>query len=247
MYEINQEDFPQEFVVAWQSARLHIQSMGQDGVKWVRSNLFKPVAEHLSFLLGNQLIFVFIEVEGVFRFANNPRKLFLDASREAKAIPCLIRMERGISEYRPKGSGWGFVHAVSGQTIDPPSLVTDELIEISDWELHDMAISVVRNMLEKEGKEILSWQSALRIDPSIWFRDRNGLCWVVVRTARYPIARADMPANITSIGMSRSKMSDRGYFASVCVSSTEQETSSRSLPLYRGHGYYVNYKGLEPV
>ena len=62
MYEIEQGELPQEFTFAWQCAGQHIQKMGQEGVQWLRANLNPPIAEHLSFRLGNQLIFVYVDV-----------------------------------------------------------------------------------------------------------------------------------------------------------------------------------------
>jgi len=47
--------------------------------------------------------------------------------------------------------------------------VTDELIEMTDWELQDFAVQAVHNDLMKNGRKILSSQSNPMVDPSIWF------------------------------------------------------------------------------
>ena len=56
----------------------------------------------------------------------------------------------------PLRLGWGLLHAATKERIDPLALVSDELIEMSDWEVHDFAISVVENKLEEEGKKACS-------------------------------------------------------------------------------------------
>ena len=37
--------------------------------------------------------------------------------------------------------------------IDPVALLTDEWIEMTDWELHDLAVQIVRDELQKDSKE----------------------------------------------------------------------------------------------
>jgi hypothetical protein len=41
----------------------------------------------------------------------------------------------------------------------------------------------------------MSWQGNLHVDPSIWFVGEYGPEWVVVRAARYPVLKANPPAN----------------------------------------------------
>lgn len=184
MYEIEQGELPKEFASAWQCAGRHIQKMGQDGVQWLRATLNPPIAEHLSFRLGNQLIFVYVDVD-VLPFIGKRKDLFLSVAREATATPCILKMEYSRGTFEPTHSGWGLVDAVTGKAVNPTDMVSNERIEMSDWELHDFAIQVVRSHLEKEGKKVFSAQPSLHIDPSIWFEDKSGPCWVVVRAARY--------------------------------------------------------------
>jgi len=131
-------------------------------------------------------------------------------------------------------------HAETGQAVSPPALVSDELVEISAWELHDFAIQVVAGYLEENGKLVFSKQSSLEVDPSIWFEDSSGPSFVVVREARYPTQDATCPANIEAIKNSCSRMSKIGFFASVAVANADDLDS----PLYRGHGMHVRFTGL---
>lgn len=247
MYEIEQEDPPKEFAIAWQSAGMHIQKMGQEGINWLRATLNPPLAEHLSFRLGNQLIFVYVDTD-VFPFMGKRKQLFLNVSEEATATPCVMKMQQRLRGFEPVLGGWGLVHAKTGHDVDPASLVSDELIEMSDWELHDFSVQVVRDQLAKERKKVFSSQSSLHIDPSIWFEDGGKPFWVVVRSGRYPQQKAPRPENLAAIAESCAKMSPNGYFASVTAANANDPfTSDKGMPLYRGHGLYFRYEGLEPV
>lgn len=252
MYEIEQGELPQEFTFAWQCAGQHIQKMGQEGVQWLRANLNPPIAEHLSFRLGNQLIFVYVDVD-VLPFIGKRKDLFLSVALDARAIPCILRMEYIGGTFEPSNSGWGLVDAITGRLVNPADMVSNECIEMSDWELHDFSIQVVRKHLENDGKKVLSMQSTLHIDPSIWFEDKNGLCWVVVRSARFPKKKADRPANVEDIKKSCFRMSRVGFFASVLVANADDpfdpfaEKNGNFIPLYRGYGISVSFKGVEPI
>ena len=118
---------------------------------------------------------------------------------------------------------------------------------MTEWELLDLGIQAVRNGLAEDGKEITSWQSSLRIDPSIWFRDTDGYHWVVVRTVRYPELHAPVPQHIDAIRESCAAMSDSGFFASVSVASADDEFTGQNVrSLYRGHELVLR-KDLEAV
>jgi hypothetical protein len=249
MYEVHQEEPPKEFVIAWQCAGRHIQEMGQEGVRWLRATLNPPIAEHLSFCLGNQLFFIFVET-GLLPFTGSRKELFLEVCREAKATPCVLKMERSGATFKPVNPGWGLLDAITGSPVNPTEMVSTELIEMSDWELHDFAIQIVRSYLEKQGKKVFSAQSSLHIDPSIWFEENDRPCWVVVRADRYPKKHAARPDNLEDIKRSCAEISRVGFFASVTVASADDPSDSADenvLPLYRGHGLLVRFEGLEPL
>ncbi len=247
MYEIDQPEPPESFRRAWHEAGMHLQQQATEGIRWLRAELRPPLAEHLAFLLGNQLVFVFVEPEDAL-FGN--KELFLRVSADAKAIPCLMPMAFVGGKFQPKYMGWGLVHALTNEPVNPAVLVSDELIEMSDWELHDMAIQVVRQGLQEEGKEVFSYQPSMEIDPSIWFYDGGDEFWVVVRAARYPATSAEMPANIENISKNCAHKAKGGFFASVglaCKDDPFLPDGEGAIPLYRGHGMFVKYEGLEPV
>ncbi len=251
MYRVEQEEPSLEFTHAWRAAGKHIQLQGQGGVNWIRSDLNPPMAEHLSFRIGNKLFFVFVEA-AEFSFAHG-HDLFLKVAKEATAIPCVMPMTEQLSQYVPDSCGWGLIHAETRQSINPLELVTDELIVISDWELHDFAIQVVKSNLEKDGKNVFSSQSSLQINPSIWFEILGQAYWIVVRAARFPEKEATAPPNISDIKADCVSMGRVGYFASVGVANNKDpfdpqaNVNGNFLPLYRGHGMFVRYEGLREV
>jgi len=211
--------------------------------------LNQPLVEHLSFRLGNQLFFVFVEVEHVVALSGASKRLFLEVSREANATPCVLKMQRSGVTFGPTDTGWSMIDAVTGRGVNPAEMVSDELIEISDWELQDFAVQIVRTRLEKENKEVQTWQSSLHIDPSIWFEAGAGQCWVVVRGVRYPKLQADRPANLEDIKSFCAERSKTGFFASVSAANEDDlcEGASHPTPLYRGHPMAVRCEGLEPL
>lgn len=251
MYEVTQDEPSEAFKKAWSAAGRHLGSKGGESLKWARCTLNPPMAEHLSFLLGNQLVFVFVEAaEFAFKYGKD---LFLKVSREANAIPCVMPMKKRLGGYETALPGWGLKHAETGKPVDPGDLVSDELIEMTDWELHDFAIQIVRDWLEAEGKHVFSHQSSREIDPSIWFDDSGDACWVVVREARYPATSAEIPINIQHITDNCARLGKRGYFASVVAANDDDPfdpdaaSNGNYLPLYRGHAIFVKYEGLEQI
>jgi hypothetical protein len=249
MYEVEQEPFPEEFQQAWSCAGKHLDRMAGPGLQWLRAWLTPPVAEHLAFRMGNQIIFIFVEVDDWWTFDPEANRVFLDVAREANAVPCLMPMQLRAGTYVPALPAWGLKHALTGHVVDPVALVSDERIEMTDWELHDLAVQIVRDQLHAQGKKLWSWQSALQIDPSLWFEDEEGPAWVVIRAARYPEREAAVPGNIEAIRDSLAQVTRRGFFASVAVANAEDpfDPAIGPVPLWRGHGMHVRFTGLQEV
>lgn len=245
MYKVNQAPASEKFSTAWLSAAKHLQNHGGDTIKWLRIDLNSPLAEHLSFFIGNQLIFVYVGVDDI--QGPSPRSLFLEAAKEAKAIAVILPMKHNDTEYQPMLKGWGLLDAITRKPLDPTNLVLDELIEMSNWEVHDFAIQVLVNIIQEKGSVITSKQSSLHIDPSIWYRDNNGESYVIVRSGRYPHQEAPRPDNLYKIVHSCKPKSLFGYFASVIVANHDQQYTNEILPLYRGQGMAVRFTGLEPL
>ncbi|EED31266.1 conserved hypothetical protein [gamma proteobacterium NOR5-3] len=124
---------------------------------------------------------------------------------------------------------------------------------MTDWELHDFAVQVVKSQLSEEGKNVFSTQSSRKIDPSIWYEHEGDTYWVIVREARYPNNQPAMPPHVADIANELSKIGKAGFFASIVVANHNDsfdpntKTPGSFLPLYRGHAMSVKYEGLVSI
>lgn len=236
-----------DFIAAWSAAGSHLQSCIPDGsLVWLKARLEPPFLEHLSFRIGNQLFFVRLEAEDGSLEVPGSREGLEQIARGCKGHACLLTMRATGEEWRPAKPAWGLTALDTGAAIDPPGMATDQQLEMTDWEVHDFAVQTVRNVLEEEGRRVMSSQGNPSVDPSIWFVGDSGPEWVVVRVVRYPASKVTRPANWESISRSCGSISSTGHFASVSVASKDQnfEEAASATPLWRGHGMYVSYQGL---
>jgi hypothetical protein len=254
MHDIHMADVTEEFARCWNAAGLHIQKMAQGPIQsWLRAHLNPPFLEHLSFRLGNQLFYLQLEdVDGRLQPPGNPEGLLAIADGCA-GYACVMPMSKVGSEWKPTEPGWGLLDARTRKPVNPAGLISDVKIVMTEWELQDMAVQVVRDQLVKEGRKLMSWNGDPRVNPSIWFVGDAGPHWVVVRAARYPKAEASPPSNYTEIKAHFKKLGNSGYFASVAMASVDDPfdpqavTNGNFMPLYRGHGMHVKYEGLQDV
>lgn len=119
---------------------------------------------------------------------------------------------------------------------------------MTDWELQDFAVQVVRDQLDNTGKKLMSWQGNPSVDPSIWFVGVDGPEWVVVRAVRYPQRAAKLPENWRQIAKSCVRIGKVGHFASVSVANSNDAFDPTGAvpptPLWRGHALRVAFDGL---
>ena len=247
MQTIEMHEPSEAFAKCLKVAGQHLQSRTQDGLSWLKSDLTPPFLEHLSFRLGNQVFFVRIEDVDHRVVGPASREGLLRVADGWNGHACIMPMKKGFLGWSPQTPGWGLLNARTGQSLDPFKLVTGALIEMTDWELHDFAVQTVRDQLIKEGQELMSAQGNPEVNPSIWFVGDNGPEWVVVRAVRYPQRDAALPWNWAAISESCRPMGKTGHFASVAVANAEDsfEDGAPPMPLWRGHGMYVSYAGLE--
>jgi hypothetical protein len=250
MYEIEQDVMSDAFRACWSAAGNHLNRQVEGGIQsWLRAHPHPPYLEHLSFRLGNQLFYVRIDdVDGQVQGPGNPHG-FITAAAGTNGVPCVLPMRQLLGgQWVAALAGWGLLEADGHTPLDPVARVTDEKIEMTPWELQDMAVQVVCGALRRDGFELMSWQANPQVDPSIWFiGNSGGPEWVVVRAARYPERSAARPANWEDIAEGCSQLSPVGHFASVGIVSAAQSFEAEDeppLPLWRGHGMHVRYGGL---
>jgi hypothetical protein len=267
MVDIPMDQVTEEFGLCWQAAARHLLARGKEhGVSWLRTNLVPPVLEHLSFRLGNQIFMIRVEdVDGELVVPANRRGL-QTVAEEWGAHACLMPMhygllgvnsqgvprnvdsfETGTKDWKPVFPGWGLVDVSTGEPIDPPSMVTDEKIVMTDRELHDFGVQVVRNYLEGQGRKLMSWSGDPHINPSLWFVGDAGPEWVVVRAVRYPETDGVIPADLEEL-RAHPRMQHPGHFASVSFASAhERFDNGEPTPLWRGEATIPRFTGLETL
>lgn len=251
MYEIEMQEMSETFFPCWKAAGIHLSKKVDGGIQsWLRAPPYPPFLEHLSFRLGNQLFFV--RVEDVDRKVESPGSLrgLAAAARAANGRACVLPMKKKLfgGSWVADAPNWGLLDAETGNPVDPAALVTDEKIEMTPWEVHDMAVQVVRDYLEGQGFQLMSWQGNPDVDPSIWYVGNTKKPeWVVVRAAKFPAHSAERPGNWAAIAESCARISTTGHFASVALASVDQPFQSSddaTVPLWRGHGMHVRFTGL---
>lgn len=252
MHNIEMQEMSPEFLKCWQAAGNHLNKQAQGGIQsWLRAHPYPPFLEHLSFRLGNQLFFVrVVDVDKRIEGPGSVRGL-MSIAEGCKGHACILPMKKKFlgGSWVAERNGWGLLDANTGAPIDPVMLISDQKIEVTDWELQDFAVQVVRGQIEKEGHQLMSWQGNPAVDPAIWFVGRSKRPeWVVVRAVRYPHSHAPRPANWAAIAAGCAHMSSVGHFAQVAFASTDQPFAAEDeapVPLWRGHGVHVRYVGLE--
>jgi hypothetical protein len=252
MYEIEMHEMSDDFLPCWQAAGIHLNKQVDGGLQtWLRDHPYPPFLEHLSFRLGNQLFFIRLEgVDGKLTGPGNHQG-HITAAKLANGRACVMPMKKKFLDgnWIADMPGWGLIDATTRKPIDPIAFVTDEKIEMTRWEVHDMAVLVVCDYLKSEGFEIMSWQGHPEADPAIWFWGKTKQPeWVIVRSVKFPSNHAPRPSNWNALADECAKVSTTGHFASVAVVSADQPFASLDeapVPLWRGHATYIQFTGLD--
>ena len=239
-----------------------------DGFKWIKAELTYPSFDNLTFAYKNSVFSVVIELidDKGSSFTKQQKDRLLIACEENNLIPCTFRfnfkekagnfMNRLIGnkdqldyELTPLKQGWNLYDVRINQAINPLIFANNEKTLMSKWELSNFAIQIVRNDLEKEGNQILSFCDLTEVNPQIWFKNIKGETgWVIVKHTKNENEK-DFKEWVGLEDKSPQLKSYDGYFASVqLVPSVGWNGASEfSTDLFRGDGMYVNYKGLERI
>jgi len=241
------------FAQCWSAAGRHLQAQAEGTLFWLRSHLNPPFLEHLSFRIGNQVFFIRVEdVDGVVQGPGSTEGLEWIAS-ECRGHALIMPMRFRDPEWRPDAAGWGLMELKTQRLFNPLDVVTDTPEEMTPWELHDLAVQVVRRDLEKSGKKLMSWQSAPKVSPSIWFEGEAGPEWVVVFGAHRSSPIPELPATVRVVDNEVLKLSTTGHLAYVEYAAADDPFDPvtngdvEPLPMYRGSKLFAKYDGLTPL
>lgn len=233
----------------------------QRDFKWVKTEMTWPSFEHLTFAYGNQVFSVLVElVDGPGSLSQpNEVQRCLDASSEHRLVPCIFPVD--ARTLRPRSVGWNLLHLVDRQPVEPAAWTSETRVEMSEWEIRNFCIQVVRGHIEdKMGATIQSFCDVIGIDPQIWFEDASGaLNWVIVR--HYPIIKGDETNEWIPFVQTNPRLTEYdGFLAAVSLASAEpfiydsageivplSERFSGKAPLYRGDGFYIKFDGLQRI
>jgi hypothetical protein len=122
-------------------------------------------------------------------------------------------------------------------------------IEISDWELLDFSIQIVRDAIEKDGFEIKEWTSEANERPHILARKTGKEHYIVVGAARYPVATPVFDSNRLQVCAERAVVTG-AVLAKAAVSLANSEDmfiGEFPLPLWRGQAALARFNGLEAI
>lgn len=142
------------------------------------------------------------------------------------------------------------VHDISvGDEWDATNYDLEAKIELSNWEVHDFGIQVVRQLLEKDGHDVEHWNSDTGALSQIIAIIDGRLTHIVVQTVCYPAVEAEFDTHKIRLAVERA--ANRGAdlkIASVSLASADDpfdSNSTHSLPIFRGAGVNPRFAGLE--
>jgi len=234
-----------------------------DGFKWIKAELTYPSFDNLTFAYKNSIFSVVIELidEKGSSFTKQQKDRLLKACEENNLIPCTFRLKfkekvdnflgRLIGnkdqldyELTPIEQSWNLYNARTNEKISPFNIANNNKTRMSKWELNNFAIQIVRNGLEKEGNEIISFCDLPEVNPQIWFKNRKGKTgWIIVKHIEKE-SNLDYKEWVGLEDRSPQLKPYDGYFASVQFYSMSTNSTTE---LFRGDRMSVNYKGLERI
>ncbi|HQM51192.1 MAG TPA: hypothetical protein PLJ71_21125 [Candidatus Hydrogenedentes bacterium] len=269
-YQIDRPEPSQLFLKARNIAGLRLQEQFNKNngcveesrdYKWIKAELTCPSFDHLTFGYKNQVFSVLVDLRDSQQsyLSRQERDRFITATTENNLVPCLFPIM--LPELKPAHAEWNLTHITTGKSVVPNEVATDENMPMSEWELHNFVIQIVRNHLEHDKRSrILSFCDILQINPQIWFDDAAGnTCWVLVRHLKQP----EDGAISKWIGLEKLNPPLKGYdgfFAGVSLASSApilhdqqgnliplSERFSGKAPLYRGDQFYIEFDGLQRI
>jgi hypothetical protein len=231
------------------------------GFTWIKVEVTWPSFDHLTFGYRNKVFSILVDLVAAGQSSLSQREISrcTDAARESDLVPCVFSID--AASMRPVAEGWNLRSLLDGRPVDPVQLADGRPTLMSEWELRNFAIQVVRNHIQSAGTGRVGQHcDVVGIDPQVWFEDASGrTCWIIVRHCR---RYEDHPKEeFAGFAASNAQLQAcDGYLARVSAASGAavlhdldgnitplSRRFDGSAPLYRGDGFYVRFEGLERI
>ncbi|MDC6349930.1 Na(+)-translocating NADH-quinone reductase subunit F [Zeaxanthinibacter sp. PT1] len=116
--------------------------------------------------------------------------------------------------------------------------------ELSEQELHNLAMNIVGRQLEEEGFEFMGVNSKPKRNPQFVCLKNKILHFIVVRHVPYPLDPNVYDEKLMNkVKDHADKFEAKTYYAGVGLSNAE----NRELPVYLNESYIVDYHGLKEI
>jgi hypothetical protein len=113
--------------------------------------------------------------------------------------------------------------------------------ELTEQELHNLAMNIVGRELESDGFEFMAINSKLKKNPQYVCLKEKVLHFIVVRNVEFPLNPREYDEELMrTVKDHAEKFEARTYFAGVGLSNA----SDRTEPLFLDEEYVVDYQGL---
>ena len=116
--------------------------------------------------------------------------------------------------------------------------------QLSDQELHNLAMNIVGKDLEDQGYEFLGINSEFKKDPQFVALKDKKLHFIIVRAIEYPYDPGEIPyIFLESIKQHALKFEAKTFYAAVGLANSKDY----ELPVSSSEDYVVNYPGLKEI
>lgn len=220
-----------------------------DDLHWIRAEYTYPSFDSMNFMYKNLIFSVIIDIQDKYGKSYLPEifiKRQLYACKTYNLIPCKYPIivpnptEPEPDKIKPKTQGWNLFNTETDKEIIPEDFNTNDLIELSDWEMRNFGIRFISRYLSAKKIKLLSFQDTLEVDPQIWFEDENGKkCWIIVRCEH--TEEIKKPKKLNEI--IRRCFKYDGYFAGIIIEPKNKDIKT----LYRCQDIRITFNGLEKI
>jgi hypothetical protein len=240
-----------------------------DGWMFINADTDRDAFRHLILRYRNQIGVVFLDVNWnetpLTHFNDEARSHFIEMAKSMKAIPILVSFDihgapdgpvsnvkdiencRSI-EFRLRRAYLAHDLALEKEWSETDYDLNAE-IELSDWEIHDFGIQVVRQTLKKEGHQIFGWNSDEGGLIQIFASIDDRVTHIAVNTVRYPKKEAEFkPEIIRRAAEYAAREGAHLQMASVSLANADDPfdpDGAGALPIIRGAGVFPRFTGLE--